>query len=199
MGWETRTLEGESRELCLQDGIWSCQIASIATVINRYGGGRPTETAIIQRSREHAGDYRTPVQERPGFRALPMASEKPAQPSRIGTQDINLAPTLDAYKIIATPTEHPTFKQLQEALNHATQQNPVILEEPFHIVVCDGVWSGKNKDRSYVICDPERGLQKAQLVKASTPKLKYQGREFQIEVMWTTKPDKRPETRVKII
>jgi hypothetical protein len=200
MGWKTETMGNETRELCRQGGSWSCQIASIATVINRYGGGQPTETAIIQRSREHAGGYKAPVQERPGFQATPMASEQPTQPSHIGTYTVNMEPTLKAYKIVAKKKDYPNFKELQKALDKASQKSPVILQVPQHIIVCDG--KEPRMKGWYVICDPGPGLLRARIVKADPPILQYRnshGDEYPITAMWTTKQDDEAETTVKVM
>ena len=200
MGWTTQTVAGVTKTLCLQDGEWTCQMAATATVINRYGGGQPTENAIVQRSRQNVGGYQTPVQERPGFRqALPgMAIPPPRQPSGVGTYNQNMVPTLEAYKIAAAETGSPSFNVLQNAMNHASQQRPLVLREPSHIVVCEGPWPGVAG--SYIICDPGRGLNQAQLANGNPhPQLQYGGQQFPIDRMWTTAPDTRPEYRTQVM
>jgi hypothetical protein len=174
-------------------------MASTATVIHRYDGSQPSENAIKQRSRQNTGGYQPVFHERASVSpAMPgMAMTPPTEPSSVGTFNANMVPTLKEYKIVAFEKPSPSFKQLRIALKSATLQNPVILREPSHIVVCDGKWPGAKG--SFIICDPARGLCKAQLVDANPPKLQYNSTQFPIDRMWTTQQDMQKEVRVQMI
>lgn len=183
MAWEkTASVGGVVHPICKQDAKWSCQMASIAMVVNRHDGSWPTETSVMQISKEHTGSYKSHFTDKPNVIPLPMmAAKNPHQPGGVGTWNENMTPVLAAYKINAIEAAKPSYSDLKKAMKAASPKHPLILREPSHIVVCDGP-----QDGGYVICDPGRGLFIATLNDAAPPTLSYGTGTWVIDRMWVT-------------
>jgi hypothetical protein len=197
--WTSPLANGGPHPLLAQNEDWSCVLASIAMVVNRHGGGKPTARAVAQITQTDVqnnealvrpGGYVPAVQDRysmkPSLLRMVGVGGPPTQPTPPGTASVvNLVPTLAAYKITANVSAVPLNRaQLKAALDGASLQHPVILRIEGHVFLSDGPAGGG----TYIVCDPDpvHGMQTAVLAAAPAVALNYNGITRVIERLWTT-------------
>lgn len=136
-------------------GGYSCGMACAAMVVHAKKGGKPSEGAMAQTSRSHAGAYRTGTAAMPGaVQVMPSATVTGG-----GTMTSNLAEVLNEYNINATMLHSADRASI---FSKATEKNPVILHVEVgpnrygHFVVLAKYDVGAPKGA--VILDPEYGV-----------------------------------------
>jgi hypothetical protein len=155
MAWVTQEKAGRSFDILFQDQEADCGLCCVAMVVNLFGLGKPTSSAVKQDLKE--GSYKPSTKDRSGFSPSVLTMVLPDTSTHSdGTYLISLQSVLKKWKIGSV--YNSSLTNVQAAIQGAVAGAPII---------CHVTWTGggghwvvitHSMGASHYILDPYYGL-----------------------------------------